>query len=101
MRWQYKVSLFLLVLSQVVFFALAAYNIETRVDYPRVGPEESRTVGYSWIWYHPEQWSISLVISLTSLVVCVNGLLVDLKESGWSLSNFLNIEFEETEEKEI
>ena len=99
MRWQYKVSLFLMVLSQFVFFALAAYNTESRVDYPKVGAEESRKVGYSWIWYHPEQWLISLVISLISLVACVDGLLVDLKESGWSLSNFIKIEEVETEEE--
>ena len=55
MRWQYKVSLFLLVLSQVVFFGLAAYHTDDQIYYPDGNLEATPTRGYSWIWYHPEQ----------------------------------------------
>ena len=99
MRWQYKIALFLMILSQVVFFVFVAYNTESKVNYPQVGAEERRTIGYSWIWYHPEQWLISLLLSFGSLLVCIYGLLVDLKKSGLSLSHLVKIEVVDSKEE--
>ena len=97
MRWQYKISLFLMILSWFVFLTIAAYNIETRFNYPKVDGTEARVVGYSWIWYHPEQWLISLIISLISISLFGYGFLVDLKKSKWSISDFIKIEIIEDE----
>jgi hypothetical protein len=71
MKWQFKIALFLLILSQVIFFVFAAYNIERKEN----TIEENQTLGYSWIWYHPEQWLISLVISFISLLFFIHGLI--------------------------
>ena len=68
MRWQYKVSLFLLVLSQVAFFGLAAYNTDDQLYYPNGDLEAVPSRGYSWIWYHPEQWLVSLVLAVAAVV---------------------------------
>ncbi|MBT8171927.1 hypothetical protein KJN74_03560 [Candidatus Bathyarchaeota archaeon] len=78
---------------------IAAYNTETKTDYPIENNIEARTIGYSWIWYHPEQWLICLIISLFSAVVFVYGLLVDLKKSRWSIRDFIKIEIVNEEEK--
>ena len=99
MRWQYKISLFLLVLSQITFFIFALYHTETRIGLPNF-IDETPTIGYSWIWYHPEHWLISFIICLVSLIVFISGLLLDLREANWSLSNFIRIEVLETKEKE-
>jgi hypothetical protein len=74
MRWQYKVSLFLLLLSQVVFFGLAAYHLDDQLYYPDGNIEATPTRGYSWIWYHPEQWLISLVLVGAAVGFFVYGL---------------------------
>ena len=65
MKWQYKVSLFFAVFSQVVFFALVGYHTDLN--------------GYSYIWYHFEHWSISLILSIMALAFFVLGLREDLK----------------------
>lgn len=100
MRWQYKISLFLMVLSWTMFLLIAAYNTETTINHPQVDNTEARTIGYSWIWYHPEQWLISLIISLVSVTVFVYGFLVDLKKSRWSISDFIRIEIVEEENQD-
>ena len=83
MRWQYKVSLLLLVLSQVVFFGLATYNMDDQLYYPDGDLEATPTRGYSWIWYHPEQWLVSLVLVVAAVAFFVIGVGVDFRESGW------------------
>ena len=83
MRWQYKVCLFLLVLSQVVFFGVAAYYTDDQIYYPDGDLEAAPTRGYSWIWYHPEQWLISLVLVGVAVAFFVIGLGAEIRESGW------------------
>lgn len=51
MMWQYKVSLFLMLLSQTVFLGLVAYQTDTRRYYLNDDPEATPTVGYSLLWY--------------------------------------------------
>ena len=101
MRWQYKASLLLMVLSQTVFLGFAAYHIDTRGDVSEyLGISPAPTVGYSWIWHHPEHWIISLVLNLAGMVVFASGI---IKEKGpdWKLSNFIKIEIVETEEEKF
>ena len=90
MKWEYKVSLLLLLLSQVVFLGLAAYHTEVRLisdDDSGVSP----TSGYSWIWYHMDQWIISLVLSILALAFFVYGVITEIKPN-WKLSNFIEKE---------
>ena len=77
MKWQYKASFFLLLLSQTVFLALAAYHTDSELYYPAGLPEAKPSVGYSWIWYHLEQWIISLVFALVALVLFMYGLVTE------------------------
>ena len=83
MRWQYKVSLFLLVLSQVVFFGLTAYHTDDQLYYPDDNFEAEPSRGYSWVWYHPEQWLISLVLVVGGVVFFVFAAVLDLKKVRW------------------
>jgi hypothetical protein len=85
MRWQYKVCLFLLLLGWTAFLGLAAYDTNT---------------GYSGIWYHFEHWSVSLVLSVVAAVFGLFGLGVDIRESGWKLSDFIKIEVTWEDEEE-
>ena len=82
MRWQYKVSLFLLVLSQVVFFGLVAYNTDDQLYYPDGNLDVAPSRGYSWIWYHPEQWLTSLVLAVAAVSFFVFGAGVEIRKSG-------------------
>lgn len=82
MRWQYKVSLLLLMFSQFGFFVLAAYHTDDNLYYPEGNLEGSPTRGYSWIWYHPDQWLIFLVLGVFALVFFVYGVVVDFRASG-------------------
>ncbi len=84
MRWQYKVSLFLMVLSQTVFLGLAAFHIQSQPYYSNDNPEATRVVGYSWIWYHFEQWVISLVLNLAGVAVFISGI-INEKRPDWKL----------------
>ena len=95
MRWQYKVSLFLMVLSQTVFLGLAAYHTDNRLYYPNDDPLATPSAGYSWIWYHPEQWIISLTLNIAAVATFMYGI---IKEKNWKLSDFIKIEIVETEE---
>ena len=97
MRWQYKVSLFLMVLSQTVFLGLAAYHTDNRVYYPNDDPLATPSVGYSWIWYHPEQWVISLTLNIAAVAVFISGIIKE-KRPDWKLSNFIKIEIVETKQ---
>ena len=85
MRWQFKVCLFLLLLSWIVFLSLAAYDTAN---------------GYSAIWYHFDYWSVSLVVSFVGAFFGIFGLIFDIKESGWKLSDFIKIEIIEIDEEE-
>jgi len=64
MKWQYKVSLFFTLLSQFVFFILASFHTSYG--------------GYSWIWYHFEHWSISLILSIMALSFFLLGIREDI-----------------------
>ena len=85
MRWQYKISLFLLVLSQTVFFVLAAYHTDNQLYYPNGNLDATPTRGYSWIWYHPDQWHISLILVVIGLGFFVFGAILDIKDIEWIL----------------
>ena len=98
MRWQFKVSLLFLVLSQLVFFGLAAYHMDSRVYYPDGDPYASPSMGYSWIWYHFENWIISLTLSLAAVAVFIWGIIAEIRRLGWKLSDFIKIEIVEEEE---
>jgi len=77
MRWQYKICLFLLLMSWTVFLGLAAYDTK---------------ISYSGIWYHFEHWSVSLVLSVVAAVFGLFGLGAEFRESGWKLSDLIKIE---------
>jgi len=81
MKWQYKVSLLFLILSQTVFLTLAAYHTDNEFYYPGGQPDTEPTIGYSWIWYHLEHWIISWVLVIVSLTFCMHGLLTDFIQS--------------------
>lgn len=82
MKWQYKVSLFLLVLSQVIFFVLAAYHTDNQLYYPDDNLEPYPTRGYSWIWYHPEHWLLCLVLGIAGLGFFIFGIIDDIRKTG-------------------
>lgn len=102
MRWQFKVSLFLSVLAWTMFLGFAAYNTDNSLRYPSGDLEVTPIVGYSWIWYHPEQWMISLFLNLFAVVMFIYGVVAGIKQSGWNFSDFIKIEIiEETEEPRL
>jgi len=80
MRWQYKVSFFLLLSSQTIFFCLAAYFTENRVYYNEA--TGIYTSGYSWIWYHPEYWTWVLPLSVLGLLFFIYSLIIGLRKSN-------------------
>ena len=65
MKWQYVASLFLLLLSQVVFFFLMWYHTDAN--------------GYSWILYHQQDWIWSFVLVILAFFVFLFGLITDLE----------------------
>lgn len=98
MRWQYLVGLFLVFLASFVFFVLVLFHTDNVAYYPSGDFDAKPTIGYSWIWYHFEHWGICLVLTYSSLVFFLHGLILDLRESGWKLSNYIKIEIVEDEE---
>ena len=80
MRWQYKVALLLLLLSQTIFFSLAAYYTDTQVYYANNDPTGASTTGYSWIWYHPQEWTWVLPLGVFALVFFIYGLITDIRK---------------------
>ena len=86
MRWQFKVCLFLLLLGWTVFLGLAAYDTN---------------MGYSAIWYRFDYWSVSLVLSFVGAVFGLYGLGLDIKDSGWKFSDFINIEIVNEDENDL
>jgi hypothetical protein len=90
-KWQYKLSLFLMIVSWIVFLSIAYYNTS-----PVVNSDTNSYAGYSWIWYHQEQWIISLVLNIVALALYILGILSDMK-SGWNLSKFIKIEIVKSE----
>ena len=96
MRWQYKVCLFLLLVSWTVFLILAAINTN-----PQANKTESYMIVYSRIWYYFEHWSISLVMSFVATVFGLFGLGVDIRESDWKLSDLITIEIVDYEENDL
>jgi hypothetical protein len=97
MRWQFKVSLFLLLMSWSVFLVLAAYDTIIPVYYP-VENVESSMIGFLGVWLFFEHWSISLGLSLAATVLLVFGLGLDIKVSGWKLTDFIKIEIIDDED---
>jgi hypothetical protein len=93
--------LFLLVLSWTVFLGFAVYYTDDGLYYPEGDVDASPSVGYSWIWYHLESWVISLVIDLGALVMLVYGLVLDIVDSNWKLSDYVKIEIAEEDEEEL
>ena len=65
------------------------------------GKIESSLIVYSGIWYHFEHWSISLVLSFVAAVFGLFGLGVDVRESGWKLSDFIKIEIIDDDESDL
>ena len=97
MRWQYKICLFLLLVSWTAFLVLAAIDTGSQAY-----NHESSMIVYSGIWYHFEHWSISLVLSFVGAVFGLFGLGVDIRESGWKLSDLIKIEITwEDEENDL
>jgi hypothetical protein len=62
----YKISLFLFILSQLSFFLMAFYQTDAN--------------GVSWIFYHPEEWIISLYLSVLASASFLAGAAQDLAE---------------------
>jgi len=60
----YKISLFLFILSQLSFFLLTFYQTDAN--------------GVSWIFYHSEDWIISLYLSVFALASFLAGAAQDL-----------------------
>lgn len=100
MRWHYKVCLFLMLVSWTAFLVLASYYTDNRAYHP-LGNIESSLIVYSGIWYHFEHWSISLVLSFIAAVFCGFGLVVDIRKSGWKLSDFIKIEIIDDDESDL
>ena len=94
MMWQYKVSLFLLLLGWTAFLGVAAVSYTEGQAYFPGDKIDS-------IWLHPEQWSISLVFSLVAAVFGGFGLVVDIRKSGWKLSDFIRIEIIDDDESDL
>ena len=66
MNAAYKISLFLFILSQLSFFLMAFYRTDAN--------------GVSWIFYHPEEWIISLYLSVFALASFLAGAAQDVAE---------------------
>ena len=94
MMWQYKVSLFLLLLGWTAFLGGAAFSYPGGQAY---FPGEK----IDSILLHPEQWSISLVFSLVAAVFGVLGLGAEFRESGWKLSDLITIEIVDYDEDDL
>ena len=70
MNAAYKISLFLFILSQLSFFLMVFYQ----------------TNGVSWIFYHPEEWIISLYLSALGVASFLAGAAQDLAERKRKIS---------------
>jgi len=74
MKWQYKISLLLLLISQILFFGLILYHMD---------PE-----GNSWILSHQEHWVWVFVIVGIALGMFVFGAISevvgDLHKGEWT-----------------
>ena len=74
LKWQYIFSLFLLLLSQILFFGLTFYHTDSQ--------------GRSWIFFHQEHWIWVLVLDILALVVFVYGMFSEvtgsLGEEEWT-----------------
>ena len=92
--------MFLLLVSWTVFLVLAAYYTDSQAHH--LGFKiESSVIVYSGIWYHFEHWSISLVLSFVAAVFGVFGLGVEIRESGWKLSDLITIEIVDYDENDL
>ena len=63
MKKSYVISLFCLLLSQLVFLFVAWYHTDV--------------AGRSWIWFHQPDWIWSFVLAMLALVFFVTGLVTD------------------------
>lgn len=80
------------------FLVLAAYYTDSQSYHPG-GKIESSLIVYSGVGYHFEHWSISLVLSFVAAVFGLFGLGVEIRESGWKLSDFIKIEIIEMDDE--
>ena len=71
----------MLVLSQAIFFGLAAYHTDDQLYYPEGNINAIPVRGYSWIWYHPEHWMISLVLVSLGIVLFTFGTIKDIQRA--------------------
>lgn len=79
MKWQYKLSFFLLLLSQTSFFILAALHTDFYPNNDAMGAQS--IVGYSWILYHFEHWVISFGLAFGALLALLYGFLLEIMDS--------------------
>jgi len=81
MKWQYKISILLVLLSQTIFFSLAVFHMDSELYYPGGNLDAQPSQGYSWIWYHFEHWIICLILDIVAIVFFLDGLIGDFKKS--------------------
>lgn len=72
MNAAYKISFFLFILSQLSFFLMAFYQTDAN--------------GVSWIFYHSEDWIISLYLSMFALASFLAGAARDIAERKRKIS---------------
>ena len=100
MMWQYKVSLALLLVAWLFFLIFAAYHTDSQYYISEDNPEVVLSYGYTWIWYHFGQWSISLIFSLSAAIFGLYGLILEIKKSDLKIFDFIKIEIISEEESE-
>jgi hypothetical protein len=74
MRWYFKISFLLLLISQILLFGLALYHTDSE--------------GVSWIFYHKEHWIWVLIIVVIAFIVFIIGVffdvIADLQKEEWT-----------------
>jgi hypothetical protein len=79
MKFQYKLSLLFILLSQTSFLLIAAYHTDNQIYYSSAGSTDEISTGYSWIWYHLEHWIISLFLAFAGLASFSHGAISDFR----------------------
>lgn len=88
MKWQFKLSMFFLILAWTLFLSLALYHTDSNFYYPNGNLEAAPSWGYSWIWYHKEQWLPSIVLNLSGLVLFIHGLITENERPDRELTEY-------------
>lgn len=76
-----------MILAWTLFLGLALYHTDS-VYVPNNDSEATSSWGYSWIWYHQEQWLPSLVLNLSGLVLFIHGLLTENEKTDQELTDY-------------